>query len=385
MQAPSAEHYHPTWASARKDMVGASLGSSRLWFTIAEGIVTEVYWPRIDIPQIKDLGFIIADDRGFWVEIRRLGDYRVSLPAAVTPAVEITHRHPRFTFTLRVCPSQRRDVLLISVKLEGDETLRPYAMLASRIGADPDSNLAWVGRHRGRTVLWAEQGPFGLSLSAVTKDGADAFGRCSVGCLEASDGWQDFNRNGRMTWEYDSAGPGPTTLTGELPREARLALGFAISKEAATTLAVSDLMEDFEGAWDAQRSAWEGWLKSCKKSSIRDDVDRALALSAIVLKVHQDRTYCGAAVASLSVPWGDASQSRGGYHLVWSRDLVEAAGALLAMEAYGEASDMLRYLVATQQQDGHWFQNQWLGGTPFCWTRRRVPSCWRPRSAIGAS
>ena len=53
-------------------MVGASLGSSRLWFTIAEGVVTEVYYPRIDIPQIKDLGFIIADDKGFWVELRRL-------------------------------------------------------------------------------------------------------------------------------------------------------------------------------------------------------------------------------------------------------------------------------------------------------------------------
>jgi glucoamylase len=31
-------------------MVGTSLGSSRLWFTIADGIVTEVYYPRIDIP-----------------------------------------------------------------------------------------------------------------------------------------------------------------------------------------------------------------------------------------------------------------------------------------------------------------------------------------------
>ena len=63
-------------------MVGASLGSSRLWFTVAEGIVTEVYYPRIDIPQIKDLGFIIADDRGFWVELRRLLDYRVTLASA---------------------------------------------------------------------------------------------------------------------------------------------------------------------------------------------------------------------------------------------------------------------------------------------------------------
>ena len=61
MKAPGAANPHPTWASARKDMVGTSLGSSRLWFTIAEGIVTEVYYPRIDIPQIKDLGFIIAE------------------------------------------------------------------------------------------------------------------------------------------------------------------------------------------------------------------------------------------------------------------------------------------------------------------------------------
>ncbi len=85
----------------------------------------------------------------------------------------------------------------------------------------------------------------------------------------------------------------------------------------------------------------------------------------MVLKVHQDRTYCGAAVASLSVPWGETSQSRSGYHLVWSRDLVETAGAMVAMGAYDDARDVLRYLIATQQEDGHWLQNQWLGGAPF--------------------
>ncbi len=81
--------------------------------------------------------------------------------------------------------------------------------------------------------------------------------------------------------------------------------------------------------------------------------------------MHQDRTYRGAAVASLSVPWGEASTSRGGYHLVWPRDLVETAGALIAMESYRDARDVLRYLIATQHEDGHWFQNQWLGGRPF--------------------
>jgi glucoamylase len=363
--APQPMFSHPTWASARKDMVGTSLGSSRLWFTVAEGIVTEVYWPRIDIPQIKDLGFIIADDRGFWVEVRRLLDYRVTLPSPGVPAIEIEHRHARFVFTLRVCPSQRRDVLLIRYRLVGDASLRPYALLATRLGGDAVNNTASVGSFAGRSLLWAEQGPFGLALAAVGADGADAWRRLSVGCSEASDGWSDFDRNGRMTWQYATAGPGAVALTGELPAEATLALGLSTSKEAAATLAVSNLMEDFSVVWDEQCARWKDWLSESRRPAVRDDIDRALALSATVLKVHQDRTFCGATVASLSVPWGDSSQSRGGYHLVWPRDLVETAGALIALENYREPQDILRYLIATQLPDGHWFQNQWLGGAAF--------------------
>ena len=70
-------------------------------------------------------------------------------------------------------------------------------------------------------------------------------------------------------------------------------------------------------------------------------------------------------VASLSVPWGESSSSRGGYHLVWARDLVESAGALVAVGALAEARQVLVYLMSTQQGDGHWLQNQWLGGKPF--------------------
>ncbi len=345
-------------------MVGTSLGSSRLWFTAAQGIVTEVYYPRIDIPQIKDLGFIIADDRGFWVELRQMESYSVSLASSGVPALTIEHTHPRFKFTMEICPSQRRDVLLLRYRLEGDGLL-PYALLAPRLGGDAENNEASVAMHNGRKMLWAEQGPYGLALAAAATDGADAWRRCSAGCTEASDGWQDFHLHGRMTWQYDSAGPAAVALMGELPPHGTLALGLGTSKEAAATLAISTLFADFEYVWGLQCEAWQTWLAKSRRPVIRDDIDRALALSATVLKVHQDRTYCGATVASLSVPWGDSSSSRGGYHLVWSRDLVETAGALIALEDYEEARDVLRYLFATQQPDGHWFQNQWLGGTAF--------------------
>jgi glucoamylase len=69
--------------------------------------------------------------------------------------------------------------------------------------------------------------------------------------------------------------------------------------------------------------------------------------------------------ASLSVPWGNSRDDRGGYHLVWPRDLVESATALLAFGAEDEARNTLRYLIASQKADGSWYQNQWLGGTPY--------------------
>ena len=47
----------------------------------------------------------------------------------------------------------------------------------------------------------------------------------------------------------------------------------------------------------------------------------------MVLRVHQDKTYPGAMVASLSVPWGNTREEREGYHLVWPRDLVRDAPA----------------------------------------------------------
>ena len=261
MKAPQAVTSHPTWAHAGKDMVGTSLGSSRLWFTVAEGIVTEVFYPRIDIPQIKDLGFIIADDLGFWVELRQLRDYEVSQPNPGVPAVTIVHRHPRFTFTLQICPSQCRDVLLLRCKLEGDNGLKPYALLASRLGGDAENNQASVGNYNGRRVLWAEQGPFGLALAAIAEDGSDAWQRCSVGCLEASDGWQDFSQNGRMTWEYENAGPGAVSLMGELPNQCTLSLGLGTSQGAAATIAVSSLMEDFSTVWDTQCRLWKSWIQ----------------------------------------------------------------------------------------------------------------------------
>jgi glucoamylase len=52
---------------------------------------------------------------------------------------------------------------------------------------------------------------------------------------------------------------------------------------------------------------------------------------------------------------------------VWPRDLVQSAGALLAIGHTVHARRTLRYLISVQEAAGDWSQNMWLDGTPY-WT-----------------
>jgi len=46
----------------------------------------------------------------------------------------------------------------------------------------------------------------------------------------------------------------------------------------------------------------------------------------------EDKTFPGAMIASMSIPWGEAKgdDDQGGYHLVWTRDLANSVMGLLA-------------------------------------------------------
>lgn len=390
--APGAPGIPPTWTSSAKDLVGTTLGPARLWFTTGFGIVNEVYFPRVDLPQIRDLGFIVADDAGFWVEVKRLGRYDIETVAPGVPAARIVHHHERFTLSLRITPDPERDVLLVELRLDDAQLaadrladanaqdpqrdaaasraprLRLYALLAPHLGGSGACNCAEVARHGCRRVLWAEQGPFGLALAAADEAQRDAWLRGSAGYVGASDGWQDFDRHAAMRWEYRRAGPGNVALVGELPPRCVLALGLASSRESAAALAIAALAQPFEQPWQRQVAQWTEWQASLSAQLPAESSPRVreqFATSAMVLRAHQDRIYPGAIVASLSVPWGNQRDERGGYHLVWPRDMVECAGALIALGELGRARNVLRYLIATQQADGHWHQNQWLGGKPY--------------------
>ena len=169
-----------------------------------------------------------------------------------------------------------------------------------------------------------------------------------------------------MRWTYREGSDDNVALMGEIPAtEGALAPAFADSVEGARTLARSGLHQGFEAVRRSFVVRWETRAQGLVIPDAPEEIRRKAYLSAMVLKVHEGRTYPGAIVASLSVPWGNTTDNPGGYHLVWTRDAVEAGLALLAAGQIADAQLMLAYAMATQQPDGGWSQNGFPDGRPF--------------------
>ena len=84
------------------------------------------------------------------------------------------------------------------------------------------------------------------------------------------------------------------------------------------------------------------------------------------MRTNEAKLFPGGIVASMSIPWGNAKgdSDKGGYHLVWPRDLVESAGGFIALKTNNDALRIVNYLISTQKADGSWPQNMWLEGSP---------------------
>jgi glucoamylase len=171
-----------------------------------------------------------------------------------------------------------------------------------------------------------------------------------------------------MTYSFARAQAGNVALMAEIgASEGVLALGLAQTPEGARTLAASSLSEGYRSIRERFVAGWTEWGRHLELPAPTPDLGSEAHLSATVLRVHEDCTYPGALVASLSIPWGNTHNNPGGYHLVWTRDAVEAAFGLLACGQAEDARRVLAYLAATQGGDGAWCQNFFPDGRPY-WT-----------------
>ena len=199
------------------------------------------------------------------------------------------------------------------------------------------------------------------------------FSRRSVGYVGASDGWQDLMDNFKMDWEFRTAPNGNIALTGEidLPDSGEFTIAVALGRsyQSTATKLLQSLAEPFESNREAYVRQWQRAVINPEFdfSSDTSDDGGEYRLSRCVLLAHEDKVFQGAIVASMSIPWGETKGDidLGGYHLVWTRDLVQSATALLATGQTGTPLRALIWLAAIQRPDGSFPQNSWINGTAY--------------------
>ncbi|MGO9085404.1 MAG: glucan 1,4-alpha-glucosidase [Candidatus Sulfotelmatobacter sp.] len=372
--APGWPGIPPRWTSSAKTGAGTALNQhSKVWITLSHGILNEVYFPRVDQACTRDLGLLVTSGRDFFSEEKRHCSFENRPFEPGIPAFELTNtcNSGRYRIHKEVLTDPYRNVVLQKIQFEpllgqlSDYHL--YALLSPHLANCGYHNTGWIGEYKGSPMFFAERGGATLCLAASV-----AWKKMSVGFVGASDGWQDISQHFEMEWEYARAENGNIAFTGEIDLAAcdgkfLLALGFGSIWTEAGQQTRSTLFEDYDELREHFVVQWKNWqdkLLKLDEPQRQYDLYRA---STAVLRTHESKDFLGGIIASLSIPWGfsKGDEDLGGYHLVWPRDLVETAGALLAAGAVTDAARVLRYLEATQEAAGNWAQNLWLDGRPY--------------------
>lgn len=374
------------WASGRKSAVGRSVDHrSHVWFTIGDGILNEIYYPRADLPCTKDAGLIITDGGEFFSEERVDTHSEVQWAGPGVPAFRVTNTHKggRYRVHKEIMSEPYGHVVFQRTRFEPLQgTLKDYhvfALAAPHLGDHGFHNTACAQTFKGTPVLVAESKECGMALGCST-----GWLARSVGFEGKSDGWQDLSKHRRLTWHFDHARDGNVALTGEVHLDENgmftLLLGFGRGTDDASSRLHSALFRDFDAVWNEYVAGWNGWLSKLPPPDEENGADRtAYFCSAAVLRIHEDEAFPGARVASLSFPWGEVrtQEMASGYHAVWPRDAAQSALGLLACGVKSAATGTLEYLQSVQEADGHWPQNMWVDGSAY-WKAIQVDSIAAP-------
>ncbi len=370
--APGGPGIEPRWTRGAKVAAGTAYStSSRVWYTLDAGCVTEVYYPRIDSPQIRDLQFLVTDGENFFHDERRHFDTEIDCLSEAALGFEVMKRekHGRYKIYKTVLADPHQNCLLIRARIDAPaellSKLRVYVLCAPHLEIGGWHNNGQVLHLSDRDLLVAYKGKTWLVIGATVP-----FTECSCGYVGVNDGWTDLAHDYKLGWQYDAALDGNIALTGglDLSRGTDFTVGLAFGTSrhhALSTLAQSlsipfdEVREDFIRQWErtSKRFALAG----------RSNHSKLFERSINLLLANEDKSYPGAIIASPSIPWGDEKSDweLGGYHLVWTRDLVKSVTALLAVGDLATPLRSLIYLAVSQRKDGGFYQNFWIDGRPY--------------------
>lgn len=337
-QVAIAQDTDAHWATAAKNGFGTSASvTSKVWFTLANGVMTEVFYPTVDLPNVQSLQVYV--DTGDRIESEIESTHHrleVPNPAALTFRQINTAKSGAYTITKTYVTDPRRNTVLIDV----DVSIKSGSTAHVYVQYDPSINNSG----------WHDD-------THIERNGLIAFEKDIASALIPSCGFHELSMKV------------PTNLVQSFPlshNRCTLALSFAKTPDQAVATARASLARGFAAVRREYEAEWQRYVATLPHVAKHQ---RQFNMAAMVLKGLEDKTYRGAVIASPSTPWGGGPNANEpnttGYHAVWSRDLYHVATALDAMGDRAGANRLLDYLFNVQQKpDGSFPQNSWVDGRP---------------------
>lgn len=359
-----------TWASSQKQGIGTAYNyASKVWFTLANGAISEVYYPTIDTADSKDLKFIITDEKSFvsdetkdtTTKVEKLNDKSLGYKLINTD------KNGRYKITKEIFTDVKRNSIIMKTKFEvlkgNTKDYNLYLVFDPHINNQSKYNLGYKIKANGKDMLIANNGNI---YSALTTD--IPWKKSSIGYYKTNDIVRDLEKNKHMTHNFNSAkGDIIEAINLDLSKrnEFETVLSFGGNLDDASKTALNTLNDNYLKLKDSYIKEWN---KYC--DSLNNYGGKANSLyynSIMILKASEDKENKGAYIASLSIPWGEGQgdDNKGGYHLVWSRDLYHIANAFIVAGDKDSASRALDFLVKVVEENGIIPQNTWITGKPY--------------------
>jgi glucoamylase len=385
---PGAASY---FDQARKDCLGTARNTaSKVWYTVSDGVLSDVYEPTIDNTNVGTLQYAVTDGSTFTDLQTRDMTYTVQADdTGMVCTVTSTDAKHGFQLTTTYTTDPARDTVLMNTRLAPSpgshasvRGLHVYARLDAHVNGNGGGGTDNAGADTG-VVDPATGAPVVYDTSTVSEAAnrdyavptymaltADSAGLASVGYAgTASDGLTQLDA-AHVLRQTTSAPNGHIVATEEVtPSDGRvftLALGFGRTETQALSTAAASLGTGFDAAERAYTGTWRDYDRTLKRPPASvPGIDAATVkstyyLDANVLKASEDKTFPGAVVASLASPWGQAVNAGalvngkavyfGSYREVFARDLYEAFTGLLADGDVATARNAALFLLTEQQR-----------------------------------
>jgi glucan 1,4-alpha-glucosidase len=407
--APGAPGALSHFDLARKDCFGtARNGTSKVWYTVAGGVLSDVYSPTIDTTNVETLQYVVTDGRTFTDLQNRDTTYtvRATDPSGMACQVTSTAKNGRYRLVSDYVTDPDRNAVLISTRLlqaSGPGVpagLQVYVRYDASINGNGGGGPANGGADDAvvdqattalvssdlNTVTNAANRDYAVPLYGALRANRPFLTASSGYAGTASDGLTQLDADHTLATTYAAAPHGNVVQTGQLSLNDEgaftLALGFGTSASDAIGVAGRSAQAPFGQTASRYVASWRAYDKGLRPPPTTfpglSDADSARLRSAYwlsvnVLKASEDKTFPGAVVASIASPWGQAVSAGdtpggnavyfGSYREVFSRDLYEAFTGILAGGDLATARDTVRFLFERQQlSDGRFPRNSLVNG-----------------------